>query len=922
MKFLSALDRIRCWQRLGRLAIALILTLAVFAVLTLTIGLADAWVGFEPGARLAWVATAWVILALAAIWSLSKAVRISRERASVVADGLCDSSRKIGSAALSLKGDEHDSDLGKYLSERLLNDAADELSKVPIKRLIPWRRIVRASCLAAICLLPLLILSLVAPRAFHTITERLYNPSTGLPPWSHLVFTVDPEKPSCIYGGELTVSVTVDGADQELEHPVECLVRHTQTGEIGRLPAFRESASEYSRTLEGVTEPIELAFACGRARSGWHPVTLLLQPKVLAGKVTVTPPAYTGLGPVEMPLDRNEVAALEGAEIALQLTSNRPLADSSLMFTPLTTQGQEVTQQEILGRADDVHSITFRWTVTGSGQIAASLKDVQGTPAASAFELSLRAVPDQAPLVNLVSPPRMLFATPKATIALRGTAEDDYALSRVQLIRNLTGFRDRSEVVAAELQSQELEVVDQLDLDGLGVTPGQMIEVFIEASDHNPSLLGQGASEISRIQIISEEEYAARIRAQTTLKEFNLRFKLIQEERRKAIEALEEMKKAIDGGDLNKLEEARKAAEKAHREAAELLGKLADEFPAFEAEKRLQELAREQAGKLAENERALGEFAPKGDAQAKKDAVQKMLDRLGGRPPQLEKIERDAELMAQAGALLEMAAKFRQIHANQKSVAKRIHTLTKELAMGKDANRRLLPLLAETQRKNRRALDKFEKNLKKRADAAEHPDLLELKEAALDFHKRLLQSDPGSVMDLAAESGDKGKSHDALVNAQLALKMLEGLMDQPDPFSQACQNKGMQFKVPIPDINKTLEQLLEAMMGQNPGENPGDKPGEGGGMGFGMGPNGNAQRGNFNMNIPVVGPERMSFDSSQLGGEAKGHGGKSGKIGPNQVAENGKINPAERQHTGNAGPNLKNVPEAYREAIKTYFLPE
>ena len=920
MSFLPALDRVRRWQRLGRLMAAVLAAFAAAPLLVLLLGLADAWTGFEPGARQALVTTAGVIALLVLVAGLVIALRFSRGRASALADRLADAKRHSASAALSLSRLESGSALSRYLTQRSLDDASILLNAMPGRRLIAWRPLARAAAAVILCLLPVAILAAAAPRAFQTIAHRLANPSADLPPWSRLDFAVVPAEPTCVYGGELDLAVEITGG--ELEFPVECLVRRTDSSEVSRLPAFRESATQYSRTLEGVTEPIEVAFACGRARSGWHPVELLLQPKVLAGKVTITPPAYTERPPVETPLDRNEIAALQGSEIVLELTSNRPLAPSSLVITPATTPGNEALPRTIEGEPGDTNRITFRWTADATGRLSVTLRDVRGTPASSPVELALRAVPDQPPAVDLTSPPRLLLATPTTRIPLKGNVEDDNALARVQFVRTLQGFRDRARMVAPSLRQPQYQFSDKLDLGNIGVTPGQTIELFLEASDHNPSLLGQGASEISRIQIISEEEYAYRIRAKTTLAEFSTRFRALNEALREAREALDALDRAADLNDADAMEKARQQAADAHKRSAEMLEKLADDFPAFEIEKRLQEIAREQAGQVGENMKALDNFDPKAPEGDQRRAIREMRERLGGGQEKLNQLQQDAQTLAEAGKILEMAAKFQQIYLNQVSVAQRIHNITKEIAKGDDSNRRLLPSLGETQRKNREALDEFAGELKKRAEAIRDPALAPLKSSSLEFLERLALSDPGSVMDLATESARLGKANDAFVSAELARGMLESLMSQNDPFCNACKGSCPKFSIPRPDVNETMRQLLEGMMCQNPGMSPNQGFG-GGGMGLGgTGPTGNAQPGFANLDNPVVGPEPMFFQPPSM--DAEGRSGGDGQRGNplDQASETETMKPVETPRVGEASPDLENVPAAYREAVKAYFTPE
>jgi hypothetical protein len=625
MSYFVQLRRIRRVLRGIRLLGALGILLALAAFLWLGFGLADAAAAFEPTTRVTLTTVLLSLCGIVLLVALLRALHVPAPTAAVAADAALADPRQPAAAALSLdpalaskapdlgqnarttggagilpaaNPSAPPTPLAQLLTTRTLEAAAATLAALPAKELIPWSFV--GFTLAAL-LLPLLViggLALARPAAFATVAQRLLHPGTDIPPFSKLVFVITPVRPSTVYGGELLITAEITG--DALAHPVECLIRQARTGEVLSLPAFRESATRFSRQLDSLTEPIEIAFAVGRARSTWVPVEILLEPNILGGVVRLTPPAYTGLPATEFPLDTNEIAAVEGSTVILELTSNRPLGSATLVFTPAATPGQEPVPQSIDGTLPSQQTAAFTWTATRSGRIAATLRDLRGTPSPRPLDLAFRAAPDLAPSVSLLTPPPMMLATPKSLIPVTGRAQDDFALSKVHFVRTLAGFRDRSYLVAPALRDQSYDFSAKLDLDELGLEPGQTIELMIDATDHNPSLLGQGSSEISRIQIISEDQYAQYIRAKTTIDQFSSRFQAAKDAIDQAREALDKLKEASEKGDPEAIKKAAEAAAKAHEKAAELLEKIADDFPAFELEKRLQDLARKQAGDLRE----------------------------------------------------------------------------------------------------------------------------------------------------------------------------------------------------------------------------------------------------------------------------------------------------------------------------------
>lgn len=920
MPLQTALSRIRRLQRAGRWLAALLILTALTTLLTLIAGLLDAWLAPEPPARTLLITTLLLLTALTASALLLLASRFSEKRAALTADTILASPRSPITAALTLTlATEPSTPLSDLLKKRTAEHAATQVTALPASRIIPWQPIRRAALTLLITAIPVAILTLAHPAASSTIATRLLRPTADLPPWSQFRFLVEPAHLEAIYGGELPLTVEISGPTPT--SPVELLIRRPGDSETLRLPTFRQSETHYSRTLDSLTQPISIAFATGKARSEWHPVEILLQPKVLAGETTIHPPTYTHRPALTTILDTNELTALEGSEITLSLTSNRPLAPSKLIFTPATAPGIEAFPEEIQGELTAPDTITFRTTALRPGKLSALLRDIRGTPAAAPLHLTLNALPDQAPLVELTSPPRLLLATPSSVLQINGKAEDDFALSKVRLVRTLEGFRDRARTIAPALSEKDFTFGGELPLHLLGVSPGQIIELFLEASDHNPSLLGQGSSEISRIQIITEEDYAYRIRAKTTLQQFNARYQAIAKALSEARKSLQAMQKAARENDPQALETAKAAATQAHRNAAELLGKMAEDFPAFETEKRLKEIARNAAADASENLaqlQALDSTAPPAEQEK---SIQEMLARLGAREKEQKQLQQDAALMAEAGKILELAAKFQQIYQTQKSLSERILTIAKEIHQGNDSNTRLLTSLADTQEKNRQALDTFATELETRAAAIQNPALSATAASAREFLQSLALSDPQSVMDLGAKSGRLGAAEDAYVQAELARALLENLMQKPNPFAKACQGQCMKFSVKFPDVNQTMQQLLEGLMCQNPGYSPGQGTG-GWGLGSGgTGPTGNAAPGFGLSDIPVLGPQRMTFEPASLGANTDGKGANSTVNSLTQASESVSIPPSESPTETQTAPDPESIPESYRKAVQKYFTP-
>ena len=916
-KFNSSLNRFRRGWRAGRIVLALLVLAALFVIGMLIHGWADYKLALSSAARERFNLVLYALLAIVGLVWMVRIFATSREAAAAMADQKLADPRQRVLAAASLEKVEAQTEMEQFHLGRALDDASRELDKLPASGRFPTRALGFAGLALLLVGGTVLGLYALAPAPFRVTATRVFNPHSNLPPYSPLVFEVTPDAPRALYGGEAVVQVKITGG--EIEDDVVCLIRNSSTGEIEEATAYREGKQSFARKFENALAPVEFAFAAGRARSDWHRLDVLLQPKVSAARVTVTPPQYTGRKVQSYPLDSAEIKVLEGSTVALELESNRPLSAGRLELSTLDKRDDAAPEVIDAVQTGD-KGVTFSWEVHRSAKVSAMIRDVRSTQAASPMELTVTAIPDQVPVVDLSSPEQMVLATPETELPFLGEVEDDHGLAKVSLVRALLGYRDRSRTLADALVKKEFEFKEPLKLAEIGVEAGQVLEFYLEAADRNPSLLGVGVSDVVRVMIISEEEYAERLRAQTRLEEFTERYRALAEAVAEAREALQEMDGAADTGDPEALEEARKQARRAHAEAEELARKIAEDFQAFSMEGRLSEIANEAADALGQNKNELGKLdLSKGEAAARL-AIRKMQERLGAAQKRADEILLDAEDVKKAAKVMEMAAKYQQIYQNQKSLTERIGTIAKEIAKGTTRNAVQLAKLGRQQELNRKALEGYAKELEKRA-ADLPPVFAQMQQDVDQFLQLLEQLDIPNPMGAAAAAAEKGKSIESVTNAALALSLMEKLMQKPgNGFCKMCQGGGPpRFQIKQ-DVNQTMQEMMQALMNQGgSGTGQGKTGGAGGGMG-GSGEDGFSMAG-MSTNIPVYGPDRMAF--SPATGRAGG-AGKSRRGGGGVTIERPreKLDPDEHREPERTQLLPENIPEKYRTAVKRYFSQE
>ena len=123
-----------------------------------------------------------------------------------------------------------------------------------------------------------------------------------------------------------------------------------------------------------------------------------------------------------------------------------------------------------------------------------------------------------------------------------------------------------------------------------------------------------------------------------------------------------------------------------------------------------------------------------------------------------------------------------------------------------------------------------------------------------------------------------------------------------------------------PDVQQTMDEMMQALMGRVPrGSGDGGVGGAGSGSG-GSGGDGFSVAGS-STNVPMYGPDRLMF--SQSTGMAGRGGGKSGASKPiNKKQVTNQVKPTNQPINNHAKFLPENIPSKYKQAVKRYFSEE
>lgn len=802
---------------------------------------------------------------------------------------------------------------------------SEALRRAPLSAVVPFR--------------PLLLTLVVAvaaaafaraardrhPEATRVALSRLRNPSADIAPWTPLHFEFLPENPSVVYGEDIQLGVRITNG--ELRHPVT--IRTRVDGVERESGSYREGENVFSQRLEQVTQPVEYAFFHGRVRSEWREVTLQTLPRITAARVTLTPPAYTGRPATTFAFGERNLTGLPGTHVALEVESNRPLSGGELKVIA----GDGASEARVTAEAGEGNQVRFQWYLETDARLEARVRDIRGGASVRPLAGNQRLEADRPPRAHLVEPQRFLLATPGSRVPVKIRADDDIGVTRVTLVRGLSGFIDRARPLWEGDPIRRKEMETELDLGALGVEPGQVLELYVEARDHRPGSPATGVSDLAMVHVITEEEYAIHLRNRERIEGFRARFAISSSVLEEVGTALLSLRELLAGEpDIETVDAALTETAAVLRRAEETFRQLGEDFPIYDIEGETRAALDRLRGHFAQQAETLESLSHR-DADLEL-RVESMAAAFAGVRAEQAEAEALSEAFLRLGELFEQTVAFQRLIQRQEELERQFGRHAYSLA---PEDRERLQQLGERQRQVARDLRAWMEETRKRADAlpGEHRDWADQVE---DMLSGLEAAGVEEVLEQAAGAAANEAHRRAWELSRAALEILRpqrppgeqqdgGGEGEENPFAQMCRGGA-----PFPGggggggdpLANSLEQLLQALrnqLGQSQRRGEGPTPGGSGGGPGGFSDDGYAVRGSSALNIPLLGPNRHHFNlprGQEVDGVTFGTGGGTGGTRVALLRE-GTAPDAPTEDITAEEIRFQEVPERYREAIRRYF---
>ncbi len=250
-------------------------------------------------------------------------------------------------------------------------------------------------------------------------------------------------------------------------------------------------------TLKQVRRSIDYYVKSGRLTTETAHIDVVDRPRVTGIKLSVFYPKYTGLQPQVIDENDGNITAVYGSRATIQIETNRPLQQAEMVFndsskTPFALTGQSGEQSLKIDESKSYHI---------------HLLDNQNEVNPDPIEYYVTAVPDEYPVIDVVSPGRDINLDEEMEVPIALHISDDYGFTSLVLKYKIVSGKEMGEENVAILHfsdkiKTEGDVKFSWDVEPLGLKPSDYVIYQFELADNDA---------ISGPKVTTTRSYIARL---------------------------------------------------------------------------------------------------------------------------------------------------------------------------------------------------------------------------------------------------------------------------------------------------------------------------------------------------------------------------------------------------------------------------
>lgn len=445
----------------------------VAAAVPVAAGAAAAWLVAPEGAALIALAAVTGIGALAAgcavLWRMPPrptdrtTARFIEEQAADLNLGRLNDSLVSAVQVAETAGQQTD-----HFAEVIVTQAVAQLRSLPASSLVPvaaLRRSAAQAATGAACLVTAVGIAL--PSLGHAVDAAWL----ALFPQS-IRISVLPGDTRIVAGQPLRVRASIGGRGATLQGVAPSL--QVSAGGQQRTVPMLPDGDGYQFSFESVDRSFEYRVVAAAAASRVYAVTALFPPRVRRIDIQYDFPSFSGLSR-RTDEDSGDIYGPAGTHVRLSIHADKPIAAGELALSgaaaiPLRASGDRLLDASLTLSKDDSYRI--------------KLSDQDGLRSSGDTEYFIRLMDDRPPEVRLLRPSADQSITPLEEVSIEARADDDYGISRFDLVYSVAGRSERTVPFTTVTGTNVARVGSHLlAAEDLRVQPGDVVTYYARAID-------------------------------------------------------------------------------------------------------------------------------------------------------------------------------------------------------------------------------------------------------------------------------------------------------------------------------------------------------------------------------------------------------------------------------------------------------
>ena len=369
--------------------------------------------------------------------------------------------------------------------DRAVRSLGEDVGSIEFEQIEDFDRARKASRLATLPIVGLLIFLIAAPSTFFGASQRLLSPRTAFERPAPFQLQVMPGDTDLVRGDSLQVVVRASG--QEIPQTLALTTRHEGEDVVDRVEVRADSNGVFRHTLVNVRQSMRYRVQAPPVQSRWYAATVEARPLVRSLQVSLSPPAYTNLPDRRLDPNVGDVTGLPGTRVELQVNLGGPPVDQAVVAF-------DDGSQDALGVA--AGAATGQFTLRREGTYRIRLRSANGVANRDPIQYAMQLRADAQPSVVFLTPAPVADLPESLEQPLRLRISDDFGFARLRLYYRVAerryGAAD-STYSAFDLPIEDARQLDQqIDYrwalqqqSGLNLAPGDVVQYYARVWDND-----------------------------------------------------------------------------------------------------------------------------------------------------------------------------------------------------------------------------------------------------------------------------------------------------------------------------------------------------------------------------------------------------------------------------------------------------